>query len=195
MPTHITREDRIALAALRREGHSQVDAARSIGKSPSAVSCELKRNATDEGTYHATHADALARRRRKCSKVGARKIENDTVLAQDIESLLCPLVSPEVVAHETGIAHETIYAWVERSRPDLKVCLPQRGHGLLGSPRLSGNGRASLEGCFQACRPSRSRFPAAPALPERPGFAAARTAEAARTMPVDHWVRAVIFSV
>lgn len=142
MPTHITREDRIALAALRREGHSQADAARSIGKSPSAVSRELKRNATDEGTYHATHADVLARERRKCSKVGARKIENDTVLAQDIESLLCPLVSPEVVAHETGIAHETIYAWVERSRPDLKVCLPQRGR----KRRRYGSKRAQKQG-------------------------------------------------
>lgn len=142
MPTHITREERIALAALLREDHSQADTARAIGKSPSAVSRELARNAGGGGTYHATRADVFARRRRKESKVGARKIENDPVLARSIKQLLCPLVSPEVVAHEVGIAHETIYAWVRRSRPDLNACLPQRGR----KRRKYGSKRAQKQG-------------------------------------------------
>lgn len=115
------------LAALRREGYTQAAVARAIGKSPSTITRELTRNAQDDDTYHATHADVLARERRNRAKVGTRTIENDPVLAGVIEAILCPLVSPEVIAHTVGIAHETIYAWIERSRPDLKVRLPSRG--------------------------------------------------------------------
>jgi IS30 family transposase len=104
---HFTREDRIALAALLRAGHSQAEAARAIGFDPSAVSRELRRNPKDDGSYHATHADVLARERRKESKRGSRKIENDVDLATRIESLLHPLRSPEVITHEVGIVHQT----------------------------------------------------------------------------------------
>lgn len=36
-------------------------------------------------------------------------------------------MSPEVVAHDLPISSETIYAFIYRSRPDLKQKLPQRG--------------------------------------------------------------------
>jgi IS30 family transposase len=49
------------------------------------------------------------------------------MLAGTIESLLRPLVSPEVAAHAVGLTHETIYAWIYRTRPDLKAELPQYG--------------------------------------------------------------------
>lgn len=57
----------------------------------------------------------------------SRKIENNDELRARIEKRLHPLVSPEVVAHEQGIHHQTIYSWIERSRPDLKRKLPYRG--------------------------------------------------------------------
>lgn len=124
---HITRDDRATLAALLRTGYSQADTARAIGKSPSAISRELRRNARSDTGYHATHADARARERRKDSKQKERKIENDSILMNAIERELHPLVSPEVVAHDLPISHEAIYAWIYRSRPDLKILLPQRG--------------------------------------------------------------------
>ena len=108
-------------------GHSQADAARELGVDPSAVCRELKRNPKEDGSYHSLHANVMAVQRRKRSKQKYRKIENDPVLEKEIELQLTPLRSPEVIAHELGIVHETIYAWIDRSRPELKKLLPYRG--------------------------------------------------------------------
>lgn len=85
------------------------------------------RNKDPDGQYRVWSADMRGRRRRRQSKYAARKIENDETLACTIEKRLHPLVSPEVIAHEVGIVHESIYAWIARSRPDLARCLPRRG--------------------------------------------------------------------
>lgn len=127
MYTHIKRDQRIALGALLYAGHSQASAARELKVDPGTVSRELKRNPTEDGSYHSLHANILAVRRRKKSKQKYRKIENDLVLEKEIESQLTPLRSPEVVAHELGIVHQTIYSWIDRSRPELKKQLPYRG--------------------------------------------------------------------
>lgn len=127
MYTHIRREQRIALGALLYAGHSQAFAARELRVDPSTICRELKRNPTASGGYRSTSAHLLAQRRRRKSKQKYRKIENDTVLEKEIESQLNPLRSPEVIAHEVGIVHQTIYAWIERSRPELKKQLPYRG--------------------------------------------------------------------
>lgn len=124
---HLTRDQRVALAALLRAGYSQRNAARQLGINQSSVSRELRRNPNGDNSYHAAHADVLARVRRRNAKADYRKIENNAVLAARIEARLHPLISPEVIAHDEYVSHETIYAWIARSRPDLKVCLPQRG--------------------------------------------------------------------
>jgi IS30 family transposase len=123
---HYTSDARTALAALLRAGHSQRVVARELGISQSSVSRELRRNAPC-GEYHARRAHILARERRARSKAQYRKIERNPALAERIESRLHPLVSPEVIAHDEKICHETIYAWIYRSRPDLKTRLPQQG--------------------------------------------------------------------
>jgi IS30 family transposase len=103
-----------------------MDVAYAIGVHPSTIGRELKRNPNKDG-YHASHADILAKQRRKESKKAFRKIENDRSLEKRIESFLNPLVSPEATAHEFGIAHQTIYDWIYRSRPELEKMLPYQG--------------------------------------------------------------------
>lgn len=127
MYTHIKRDQRIALGALLCAGHSQESAARELGMNPSTVCRELKRNSKEDGSYHSLHANILAVRRRKDSKQEYRKIENNPILEKKIESQLTPLCSPEVIAHGLGIVHQTIYSWIDRSRPELKKLLPYRG--------------------------------------------------------------------
>lgn len=127
MYIHITRDQRVAISTLIRSGCSQREAARELGVNQSSVSRELSRNGMGDEGYHATHADILARTRRKRSKTACRKIENDPVLARTIERRLHPLTSPEVIAYDEHVSVETIYTWVYRSRPDLKEKLPQRG--------------------------------------------------------------------
>ncbi len=104
--------------------------AEEIGVTQPTLSRELGRNAREDGWYHPLHADARSCRRRAASKRSERKIENDPALARRIEQKLQPLASPEVVAHDEGIHHGTIYDWIGRSRPDLKRMLPQRGRKL-----------------------------------------------------------------
>lgn len=150
---HITKDTRTALAALLRAGLSQRDAARELGINQSSISRELDRNTEKEKDYHATTATVMARERRMESKTAFRKIEYDPERAHRIESCLHPLVSPEVVAHEEGIAHETIYAWIYRSRPDLKTQLPQRGK----KRRRYGSKREKKQGWTQDVRSIRER--------------------------------------
>lgn len=127
MPHHITQAERTALAVLLRAGYSQRKAAKEIGIDQSSISRELARNRQEDGMYHASHADRLAKKRRADSKHATLKIEHDPALARRIARRLHPLVSPEVIAHDERISPETIYAWIYRSRADLKERLPQRG--------------------------------------------------------------------
>ncbi|HEC30590.1 MAG TPA: IS30 family transposase [Candidatus Yonathbacteria bacterium] len=126
MYTHITRDDRVIISNSLRMGESYAKIGVRISKNKGAICREVDRNKDPYGRYRVWSADKIAQNRRKNSKYHTRKIENDNKLARTIEEKLHPLVSPEVIAHEVGITHETIYAWISRSRPDLKVQLPQR---------------------------------------------------------------------
>lgn len=127
MYTHITRDDRAVIAAGLRLNKSYAEIGESIGKDASAVQREVERNSNPDGTYDAWSADRRSKKRRRQSKVACRKIENDLELSKRIERRMHPLVSPEVIAHDEDVCHESIYAWVYRSRPELKANLPQRG--------------------------------------------------------------------
>jgi len=148
MYTHITRDDRVVISDGLRRSESYAIIGSRIGKDKSAVFYEVRRNADHDGTYDARRANKRARQRRRESKYSTRKIENDPALAVYIESILEPLISPEVVAHEVRIAHETIYAWLERSRPDLKWKLPQRNR----KRRRYGSKRAIKQGWTRTVR-------------------------------------------
>lgn len=55
-------------------------------------------------------------------------MENNPALAQAVEEKLRRTWSPEEVAGTLGVAcHATLYAWISRSRPDLKRYLRRRG--------------------------------------------------------------------
>lgn len=160
MHHHISREERVALAALLREGYTLTDIARSIGVHRSTIGRELKRNPLLDG-YHATHADKLARERRRLSKRGSRYLENNEQLVTLVEALLHPLVSPKVIAHLLGITHETIYAWLDRTRPDLKDRLPRHGK----KRRRYGSKRQTKKGWTRLVR----------SIDERPAIVSLRT--------------------
>ena len=147
MHTHLTRDARIALAALLASGLSQRKAAKHLGVCHSTVSRELRRNSRSRG-YHATHADVLARGRRRRSKQKYRLLENNQRMASLVEALLDPLVSPECIGHLLDIAHGTIYTWLYRTRPDLIEHLPQRTR----RRRRYGSKRAKKQGWTRLVR-------------------------------------------
>ena len=127
MYKHFTLKDRFTLATLLNQDYEQGDIAEILGRSLSSISREITRNSRKDRIYEARYAHKQARLHRQRSKVSSRKIENDIELARRIENKLHPLVSPEVIAHDENVCHESIYAWIYRTRPDLKEKLPQRG--------------------------------------------------------------------
>lgn len=133
---HLTQEDRFRIEVLFNEHHGYRAIARMIEVHVSIVSRELSRNKEKGGEYCAVKAQKKSDERRRCSKYGSRKIENNPALAELIETTLRGEDkergdwSPEVIANTVlkgKISHETIYAWIKRSRRDLHRLLPQQG--------------------------------------------------------------------
>jgi len=131
---HLTQEARIYIEALVRERLGCRSIARSVGVWPSTISRELRRRAGVQ-PYCASKAQKDARRRRANSKHGARKIETDPALEDTIEQYLRGGHetrgdwSPAVIANTVvkgRCSHQSIYAWIRRSRPDLVWLLPHR---------------------------------------------------------------------
>jgi transposase, IS30 family len=122
---HLTRDERVSLAAFLRAGRTQADCARLLGVNRSTVSRELKRSF---GKYKVSVANKKAKLARKKSKRKERKIENNKKLATKIISFLKLGWSPEQIYKKVRlVSDETIYTWIRRSRKDLSVLLPQRG--------------------------------------------------------------------
>lgn len=120
--TQLTTDERYIIATFKRLGFSQALAAHVLGRSPSTVSRELRRNAyPTDGAYRARHAQSMANGRRRRSRQGS------TVAAEvwtRVEELLREDYSPEQVSgylrrmREPSASHETIYrhVWDDKRR-------------------------------------------------------------------------------
>lgn len=127
MYKHLSIKERFAIAFLLEHGYEQGEIAGALARSPGTISRELSRNCKPNGRYGARYAQMAAKQARKRSKIPSRKIESDADMEKRIIARLHPLVSPEVIAYDEDLCPETIYAWISRSRPELKMLLPQHG--------------------------------------------------------------------
>lgn len=131
--TQITDRERTELSALIRGGLMQKEVAQIIGKHPSAISKEIKRNKDGNGKYHAGKAKIKVAQRRKTANKRFKKIKGK--LRRHVVSKLKLYWSPEQIAgrlcREQGkalLCHETIYQFIYEDRPDLiKYLRCQRG--------------------------------------------------------------------
>ncbi len=107
----LTDRERYQIEGLKREGFSQTEIARSLGRSPSTISRELARNSDAKG-YRGSLAVKRTDRRRRGAK---KKIKLDGAMCSMIKTLLMDYLSPEQISGrlklELGveISHETIY--------------------------------------------------------------------------------------
>ena len=115
-------EERYMLAALRRQDLNQAEIARSLGRHPSTISREVRRNASrSDGRYRAFTAQERTNGRRSRSRRNQRFTARDFAL---VEELLCRQWSPEQVSGHLrragllAISHETIYRHVWRDKKD-----------------------------------------------------------------------------
>jgi transposase, IS30 family len=133
---HLTQDERFRIEALLEEKYSLRGIARSLNRNVSVITREILRNKRSYGRYCASIAQKTTVKRRQCSKYASRKIENNQELSRIIEENLCGNDSkngdwsPEVIAQtvlKDKVSHTTIYAWIKRSRKDLKHLLPHQG--------------------------------------------------------------------
>jgi transposase, IS30 family len=109
----LTQEERYVITAQRMGGSSQADIARMLGRAPSTIGRELKRNATaHDGRYRAEVAHSYASARlRRCR----RKARFSAAEMAEVTKMLRRKLSPEQISgvlKTTGrfsISHETIY--------------------------------------------------------------------------------------
>jgi IS30 family transposase len=129
---HFTPEERNELSALLRAGHKQNEIAELLGKTPSAICQEIRRNSAD-GKYDARLAKAKAKDRRLVANERFRKIENNPWLRSYIVGKIKSCWSPEQISgrlkriypenKDRQIGKDCIYKYVYNERKDLVKCL------------------------------------------------------------------------
>src|SRR4051812_4812656 len=100
-PRYLSQAERIAIAALLNGGESLRAIARELGRAPSTISREIRRNGDRDGRYRPHRAEQAARGR--MCRPRPRRIAVDTVLAGVVAGLLRERWSPEQVAHELRV--------------------------------------------------------------------------------------------
>lgn len=138
-PRYLSQDERIEIADLRRARLSIGQIADKIGRAPSTVSRELRRNSRRDGTYRPfeAHRWAVMRRARR----HPRRVETNPELGEAVAELLAQRWSPPQIARHLRrrfpddrsmwLCHESIYQAVYQSgslivRP-LKIVSLQRG--------------------------------------------------------------------
>ena len=118
---HLTRSERDQIADLKAQGLGVTAIARAIGRHPSTLSRELKRNAHADGTYRPVFAEGSYRFRRQRAAV----LEEDTALRRFVLDRLAEGWTPEQIAGWLGrgievglraLSTETIYAFIFRAK-------------------------------------------------------------------------------
>lgn len=128
---HLTHEDRVSFATLRRMGHSLRSIARELGKDHTTLGRELQRNRkTNKCGYDARYARRLVHERRTHAHCRRRKPMNVDWIRCYVIRKLKKYWSPEQIAgrlrkrhRRTIICHETIYQWIYNERPEMKQYL------------------------------------------------------------------------
>ena len=119
MYSQLTLDERYSIAAMRRQRFSVRAIARELGRAPSTVSREIRRNRRADGGYRAHTAGEHTRGRRSRSRRNARFGADDWVI---VEHLVALKWSPEQVSgwlklHGVlSISHETIYVHIWRDK-------------------------------------------------------------------------------
>lgn len=113
---HLTDGERHTLSILRVQGLSQGSIARALGRSPSTISLELKRNrSTHDGCYRYSAAGELYRGRLKRSRRNQHYSQEDFA---PVERLVREKLSPEQIVGRAKVegvkimCHQTIYLWI-----------------------------------------------------------------------------------
>ena len=136
MPSHLTIQERDSIAQLRHQGAQQQEIAQALGRAPSTISRELRRNSQDD-VYHAAGAQYESERRRR-ERPLVRKMD-DPHIHEAVRAGLAQEWAPEQITGRLRQQHpddpqrrvspQTIYTWIKRdaSRQHWEARLRRRG--------------------------------------------------------------------
>ena len=167
----LTSEERYALSTLRKQGYTVRGIARALGRAPSTISREVRRNSRKDGGYRPSTAHDFARWRRSRSRRNQRFAATDWAL---VLTLLKQHWSPEQIAGRLKkdgvlrISHESIYRHIWRDK--------RRGGTRFKLLRQAGKKRRKRYGAYD----SRGRLAGKRHISERPTTVEARE-------EVGHW--------
>jgi len=169
----LTSGERYALSALRKQGHTQAEIARALGRHRSTISREVRRNSKDRTgrVYRAGLADDYARWRRSRSRRNQRFSDGDWAV---VLTYLRQAWSPEQISGRLKkdgvlrVSHESIYRYVWRDK--------RRGGTQFKLLRQAGKKRRKRYGAYD----SRGRLAGKRHISERPGVVEDRS-------QVGHW--------
>jgi IS30 family transposase len=100
-PRYLSEQERIHIADLLAAKVTVRGIAAELGRAPSTISREIRRNRDHDGRYRPHHAEHAAKLR--ACKPRKRRITVDSVLAETVQRLLAKRWSPEEVAHELRV--------------------------------------------------------------------------------------------
>lgn len=147
------------LSALRKQGLNASQIARELGRHPSTISREIRRNRCNDGHYRPSKADSRTCTRRSRSRRNHRFGPEEFRL---VENLLSHFWSPEQIGGALkrrgvlSISHETIYQYIWRNK--------RHGGRLYGYLRCAGKKRRKRYGRYD----SRGRLAGKRNISERP---------------------------
>lgn len=98
---YLSEQERIVIADLLAAGATVRVIGRQLGRAPSTISREIRRNAGVDGRYRPHFAERVARERARRPR--ERRVVADRVLGESVRELLGRRWSPEQVAYRLGI--------------------------------------------------------------------------------------------
>ncbi len=133
MAGHLTSAERDRIAQLRHQHANRKEIAQALGRSPSTIGRELRRNGTGDN-YHAALAQQESVRRRR-ERPLTRKMD-DPEINHAVRTGLAQEWAPEQIAgrlkqqeDDRSVSPQTIYAWIQRDedRKHWESMLRRRG--------------------------------------------------------------------
>ena len=156
--SRLTIEDRELIMVRRAQGQGVRQIAREMGRAPSTISRELRRNSRRRGGYLASHAERKAQRR--AARPQQRKLASSARLREEVQRRLLLKNSPEQIAArltmdfpddpEMRVSHETIYKalYVQGRgslRRELAACLRTGRARRRPRNRRAGSGKGPIQ--------------------------------------------------
>nr|WP_220492150.1 IS30 family transposase [Propioniciclava sp. MC1683] len=150
-PRFLSEAERITIADLASQGLGPTAIAELMGRSPSTISRELRRNLHPSGQYRPFHAHAAAASRRR--RVRTTKLEADTELHAFVSDKLQQKWSPQQISRALRLAHPHDPGR-RISTESIYLALYRPGVGLMTAPSPLRTGRDQRRA---HCRQVRSR--------------------------------------